>query len=56
MPRPFLTSAYYYTGYAALGLAAPHAGYHWVRYGPDLLLVQAATGRVTDVRYGVFEG
>ena len=56
MPRPFLTSAYYYSGYAALGLAAPHAGYHWVRYGPDLLLVQVATGRVADVRYGVFDG
>lgn len=54
LPRPFLTSAYYYSGWAALGLAAPMAGYQWVRYGSDLLLVQVATGRVADVRYGVF--
>ncbi len=54
MPRPFLTSAYYYSGWRALGLAAPMAGYQWVRYGSDLLLVQVSTGRVTDVRYGVF--
>jgi Ni/Co efflux regulator RcnB len=30
------------------------AGYQWVRYGPDLLLVDIATGQVVDVRYGVF--
>ena len=55
MPRPFLTSAYYYSGWRALGLAAPLAGHQWVRYGEDLLLVQVATGRVVDVRYGVFD-
>lgn len=54
LPHPFLTAAYFYTGWAALGLAAPHPGYQWVRYGRDLLLVQVATGRVVDVRYGVF--
>ena len=27
---------------------------HSVRDGEDLLLVQIATGRVVDVRYGVF--
>jgi Ni/Co efflux regulator RcnB len=56
MPHPFLTSAYFYSGWATLGLAAPMAGYQWVRYGPDLLLVQIGTGRVADVRYGVFAG
>jgi Ni/Co efflux regulator RcnB len=56
LPRAFLASPYYYSGYAALGLAAPMAGHQWVRYGPDLLLVQVATGRVVDVRYGVFAG
>jgi Ni/Co efflux regulator RcnB len=56
MPRPFLTATYFYAGWAALGLAAPHAGYQWVRYGSDLLLVEIGTGRVADVRYGVFAG
>ena len=54
MPRPFLAAAYYYTGWATLGLVAPSAGYQWIRYGPDLLLVDIATGDVIDVRYGVF--
>jgi Ni/Co efflux regulator RcnB len=35
---------------------APPANYQWVRYGPDLLLVNTLTGEVTDVRYGVFAG
>jgi Ni/Co efflux regulator RcnB len=56
MPRPFLTSAYYYTSWSTLGLTSPMAGYQWVRYGPDLLLVEIGTGRVADVRYGVFAG
>jgi Ni/Co efflux regulator RcnB len=30
------------------------AGYQWIRYGPDLFLVDIATGNVVDVRYGVF--
>jgi len=54
MPRPFLNPAYYYTGWRALGLAAPLAGHQWLRYGEDLLLVQVSTARVVDVRYGVF--
>ena len=54
MPRPFLAASYYYTGWAALGLVAPMAGHQWIRYGPDLFLVDIATGDVVDVRYGVF--
>jgi Ni/Co efflux regulator RcnB len=56
MPRPFLASAYYYSAWSTLGLMAPQSGYQWVRYGPDLLLVEIVTGRVVDVRYGVFQG
>lgn len=55
LPAIFITSAYYYTGYAALGLAAPPPHYNWVRYGPDLLLVETRTDTTKDVRYGVFE-
>jgi Ni/Co efflux regulator RcnB len=54
LPSVFLTSAYFYDDYAPLGLAPPPAGYRWVRYGPDLLLVNVYTGRVADVADGVF--
>lgn len=54
LPALFLSQAYWYADYASLGFEAPPWGYQWVRYGPDLLLVQIATGRVVDVEYGVF--
>jgi hypothetical protein len=54
LPPLFLAPAYYYTDWAALGLDAPPPGTEWVRYGPDLLLVNIATGQVIDVAYGVF--
>jgi Ni/Co efflux regulator RcnB len=54
LPSVFLTSAYIYTNYYGLGLGAPPPGYYWVRYGPDLLLVQRGTGRIADVIYGAF--
>jgi hypothetical protein len=34
LPPLFLTPAYYYAGWAALGLAPPQPGFQWVRYGP----------------------
>jgi hypothetical protein len=55
LPAVFLTSAYYYTGYAAMGLPPPAAGHQWVRYGPDLLLVDVRTGNVIHTAPGVFE-
>ena len=54
LPPIFLSSPYYYDGYAPLGLGPPPAGYRWVRYGPDLLLVNIVTGRIADVVDGVF--
>jgi len=54
LPPLFLAPSYYYTGWAGLGLAPPPPGYQWVRYGPDLLLVNVPTGQVVDVAYGVF--
>jgi Ni/Co efflux regulator RcnB len=54
LPPIFLTQAYYYDGYATLGLAPPPPGHRWVRYGPDLLLVNIITGRIADVVDGVF--
>lgn len=54
LPSLFLSSAYYYDQYAAMGVGPPPPGYRWVRYGPDLLLVQVRTGRIADVIYGAF--
>lgn len=54
LPRVYLAPAYYYAGYAALGLMTPPPNYQWIRYGPDLLLVDLGTGNVVDIRYGVF--
>ncbi|HTV77566.1 MAG TPA: RcnB family protein [Steroidobacteraceae bacterium] len=54
LPPVFLSGSYFYDDYAALGLAPPPGGYRWVRYGPDLLLVNLRTGRIADVVDGVF--
>lgn len=54
LPPLFLVPNYYYTDWAALGLEPPPPGFQWVRYGPDLLLVNLGDGQVADVAYGVF--
>ncbi len=54
LPHLFLSSAYYYDNYPALGVGPPPPGCRWVRYGPDLLLVDVRTGRIRDVLYGAF--
>ena len=54
LPSIFLTDLYFYAGYGALGLPPPPYGAQWVRYGPDLVLVDLATGRIIDVAYGAF--
>ena len=43
-----------YANYAALGLTPPPPGFIWVRYGPDLVLVNQMTGEIADVAYDVF--
>ncbi len=54
LPPVFLAPNYYYTDWAALGLDPPPPGAQWVRYGPDLLLVDIATGNVIEVVPDVF--
>ncbi|HEX5184350.1 MAG TPA: RcnB family protein [Allosphingosinicella sp.] len=54
LPRLFLSNVYYFGDWADLGLGPPPPGYVWVRYGPDLLLVNRYTGRIRDVVYGAF--
>jgi hypothetical protein len=55
LPPLFLTPDYYYADWAALGLDPPQPGFQWVRYGPDLLLVNVTTGEVVDTIYDAFE-
>ena len=54
LPRIFLSNSYYWSNWSALGLGSPPPGYVWVRYGPDLLLVNRRTGRIADAIYGAF--
>ena len=54
LPPLFLAPAYYYTDWATLGLDPPPPGAQWVRYGPDLLLVDVATGNVIESVPDVF--
>jgi Ni/Co efflux regulator RcnB len=54
LPPVFLARDYWYADWAALGMDPPPPGYEWVRYGPDLLLVNIDTGQVVDVAYDVF--
>jgi Ni/Co efflux regulator RcnB len=55
LPPLFLAPAYFYADWAALGVTAPPPGFQWVRYGPDLLLVNVTTGEVVDTVYDAFE-
>ncbi len=50
----FLSARYFFNSYDDYDIAAPPYGFHWVRYGPDLLLVSDRTGRIRQVIYGVF--
>ena len=54
LPGLFLGSAYFYDDWRGLNIDRPPPGRRWVRYGPDLLLVNTRTRRVEDVIYGVF--
>jgi hypothetical protein len=54
LPQLLFGSAYYFTDYAALGLDPPPYGYQWVRYGPDVVLVNIRTGEILDVIHNAF--
>jgi len=54
LPFAFLAPDYTLYQYWTYGLPAPPPGYHWIRVGPDALLVRYGDGYVLDAIYGVF--
>lgn len=54
LPPFFLVPDYYFMDWADLGLPPPPPGDQWVRYGPDLLLVDVRSGEIVDAIYDVF--
>jgi hypothetical protein len=55
LPPLLLAPEYFYPDWEALGLDPPPPYFEWVRYGPDLLLVNVTTGEVAETIYDVFE-
>jgi hypothetical protein len=54
LPLAFIVSGYVIADWIAYGLAPPLPGDEWVRYGPDLLLVDPNTGQIVDAAYSAF--
>jgi Ni/Co efflux regulator RcnB len=54
LPRGFWVSQYILADYWLFALEVPPAGFEWVRYGNDALLVNTDTGEILQVEYGVF--
>jgi len=54
LPGLFLSSAFFWDDWRALGVDRPRLGRRWVRYGPDLLLINVRSHRIEDVIYGAF--
>ena len=55
LPRAFWVRDYYIDNYVDYGLEAPLPDFEWVRYGPDIVLVNLDTGDIAQVVYGVFD-
>ena len=54
LPRAFFAADYFILDFAGFGLMTPWAGYQWVRYGNDALLIDVETGEVIRVEYDLF--
>jgi Ni/Co efflux regulator RcnB len=55
LPRVYFVHDYFIDDYVDYGLAPPPDDYEWIRYGPDILLVDLDTGEIAQVVYGVFD-
>lgn len=54
LPAPFWAERYRIADFWLFGLDVPPAGFEWVRYGPDAILIDVGTGEVIQVDYGLF--
>ncbi len=54
LPRKFWIPQYWINNYAAYGLDDPARDKRWVRYGPDLLLVDFRSGEINEIVRGAF--
>ncbi len=54
LPRAFWAPQYVLADYWLFALEVPPAGYEWVRYGGDAVLVNTESGEILQVEYGVF--
>ena len=54
LPRTYWAPQYLIADYWLFALEVPPAGYEWVRYGGDALLISTDTGEILQVEYGVF--
>ena len=54
LPSIFLGTTYFFDDWRGLGIDRPPPGRRWVRYGPDLVLVNLRTRRIEDVIPDVF--
>jgi Ni/Co efflux regulator RcnB len=55
LPRRFWTRDYYLDNYALYDLDPPPPDFEWVRYGPDILLLDLNSGQIAQVVYGAFD-
>ena len=55
LPLALIAAPFFFLEYEALGLEAPPPGYRWVRYGPDVVLVNVRTREIEDVAYGAID-
>ena len=55
LPRAYWIDDYYVDDYALYDLGPPPPGYRWIRYGPDILLIDENTGLIAQSAYGVFD-
>lgn len=55
LPRAYFVRDYYIDNYAAYDLDPPPTDFEWVRYGPDIFLVDLDSGEIAQVVYGAFD-
>ncbi len=54
LPFGWFADPYWVTDYWDYDLPVPPFGYQWVRVGPDVLLINIATGFVAETIYGLY--